>query len=431
MVSSISCGVKSWISNHKWLSALTLGVVIAISLTSLGGRFVSWISQRAGTTKKVDDVTKDLLSSKKSDKQPITPIQKIPTHEILKEVIGIAQKNHKFSGFNLPFINSQPPASTDAFSGIKSQMTLAQNVRVNGIGCVYNCYTWNKEPSLDAPIPDVIKNAAVYLPEDMTISEFEEMRKMAQQSVVSKKGLTGEQTQKLALNLGGIVIEATLPCKASFLLGNKRDDVDIHYIFQTGLNFAGEGGGGIPLTDLKGGSTKITDYYKRNAEAAISSAIKNKSDVLVFNAGIGTGFFGGNYKESVKQANIDGICSAYREAKNEENTLQVIVVGFSEAQKKQLNDLGIQTVKADKDTVAALLAKHLRVSLTIAGDPMSIIGIHGPGFWWETVGSASDEERAAFLTPCYVLGHIPITVYSKKEQATKIAALSEFMRELE
>jgi hypothetical protein len=58
---------------------------------------------------------------------------------------------------------------------------------------------------------------------------------------------------------------------------------------------------------------------------------------------------------------------------------------------------------------------------------MSILGIHGPGLWWETAGSASDEERAAFLSPCYALGYIPISIFEGDMNVKTIPALSEFM----
>lgn len=311
-------------------------------------------------------------------------------------------------------------------------MKLTPRVQVNGIGNVSNCYTWQEIPSLNGMSPKDIKNPLVSLPEGITLETFSRMREEVQQAVVSRKGIAPDSAARVSLNLSGIVIESPMPCQAGVILRDQSSDVEIHYIFQTGLNLAGVGGGGIPHPRLYEAEPDIELYSKKNARAALSSAVRNQSDVLVFNLGIGAGFFAGRYGCRVKEANVRGIIQAVQEVKSKGERLEVIVpnIGLTSSQIKDLTDAGICIIGADKDAVAALCAQEgYKVSLTIGADPMSILGIHGPGFWWETVGSASDEERAAYLSPCYVLGHIPINVCSENGsfEPTKIAALSEFM----
>lgn len=437
---------KSYVAQHKAACALALGVIIAIGLKSFGGRLISWLSQGNGTTKKTDDLgTKTLKDTKSSleenrkleeqvnKKDDIQSKMNAKHQTKINEVVKLCEEKYWFSGFSVNYLKQGDQAlscnSLDLMT--KMQMICTKNVFVNGVGKVYNCYSWQACP------PDTNQEsikASVRLPEDMTVEGFADMRRLAQQAVITKKGLDSVQAQELALKLGGIVIEATLNCRARFLLGGDQPDVSLHYIFQTGLNFTGVDGGGIPLTNLQKGVKEIKDYYHRTAQAAVESSLVNQSNVLVFNAGIGTGYFGGDYVDFVKQANVDAICSAYTQAKRDRRNLKIMVpnVEFLDKQIDQLNNAGIQIFKADKDAVSALLAKEgFKVSLTVAADPMSTLGIHGPGFWWETVGSDSDEERAAFLTNCYLLGHIPINVYPKGAQATRINALSEFMRPLE
>lgn len=477
--------VKSFTSTHKVLCALTLGLaIVGYSIGNLSGRTVSWIQECMKTTKKTDTVARDRLlpetkplpdqqanknnvqfyptepettpaerattqdhsdeisdlGSRRASKIPTAGISseepaeatnsKPMTREMLSMVRGVCEKYYTFKGsFGLPKSNKQP-ASEDVFHSIaRDQMTLTKNTKVKGIGNVQNCYTWNQSPSLEANVPECIQNAAVRLPKEITLSDFEQMRKVAQEGVVSQKGIVAKTAQELALKLAGIVIEATLPYRTESLL-NEGADVSVHCIFQTGLNFAGVGGGGVPLSNEKEGAKEIEKYYQLNAQAALHSALTNKSDVLIFNIGIGTGYFGGNYKPQVKQANVDAICSALEQAKTEGKSIEVIVpdISYTQEQIKKLEDAGILIVKADKDAVTALVGRQgATVSQTIAADPMSILGIHGPGLWWETVGSASDEERAAFLSPCYALGYIPIHVYEQGKMPKKIAALSEYM----
>jgi hypothetical protein len=250
-----------------------------------------------------------------------------------------------------------------------------------------------------------------------------------QKAVVAANGISDKRAQEIALSLGGIVVEGVVPYDVPQLLGigEKRN---MHMIFQTGLNFYGTVGGGIPLTS----PNEVTDeqinaYYAAAAKAAVQSALQNKSEHLVYNTGMGAGFFAGKKGEVVKQATVTGLIAACKE----KGKLEVYVpdVGYSDDQRTQLVDAGCYVLKCDKDALAALLAEEHgdgKVSLHIAGDPMSTLGIHGPGLWFESAGSASDEERAAFLTPCYLLGHIPLEIVQEgKAEGTAIAALSEFM----
>ncbi|MBA3237806.1 MAG: hypothetical protein H0T62_05565 [Parachlamydiaceae bacterium] len=365
--------------------------------------------------------------------------------KIIIEVKDKAEKDHKFEGYSLSDKDGQlgvlnlETKKRDLSKAASSPPDLAKmelkiGVRAKGIGTIANCYTWSKPPAKSGIVPEEIQNPAVRLPKGMTADNFNSMRSLVQNGALSN-GIDGGQSREIALNLGGITIEATLPYKAGILLKDEGDDVNIHCIFQTGLNFGGNAGGGIPVTG-RVDEKQIQEFTKKNSFAAISSASQNGSDVLVFNIGIGVGFFAGDKGDIVKQGNVDGLCEAVkanRKAKigKNESQMEVIVpnVGFNPKQLKQLESVGIKVIAADKGAVAALCAREgLKVSETFAGDPMTMLGIHGPGFWWETAGSASDEERAAYLTPSYALGHIPINVHEAgKPTPTKIAALSEFM----
>jgi hypothetical protein len=354
------------------------------------------------------------------------------TQQKLEEIVKITEEKYPFEGYSVPTMNqSKDAASFGAIPAIQeNKMTLKSGVSVPGIGNVSNAYFWKNKPSIDAKVPSTIKDAGVYLPKSLSGTEFNKMRQFAQEGVVSGKGITPQQAQNIALSLGGVTIEANLPYKAGALLNNKGPDVEIHCIFQTGLNFAGQGGGGIPLTHHKSAEKKIYPFSQKNADAALTSAIRNKSDILVFNLGIGTGFFGGPYGDKVRKANVKAICTAATRAKANGEQIEIVVpnANLSLEEKQELMKAGIRIVNGDKDAFAALAARaKLKVSNTVAGDPMSILGIHGPGFWWETAGSASDEERAAFLSPSYALGHIPINIYEVGKPPQKIAALSEFM----
>lgn len=387
--------------------------------------------QSKKTTEKATNLADQLLTLRKARASDSTATPQ-STKQTLDTVVIIAADKYPFLGYSVPGIpNYTHAASYNKVPAIKDgKMTLTKNVIVENIGRVSNCYTWKEKPSLDAIVPTSIKDAAVHLPKNLSASKFNKMRQTAQEGVVSGKGITPETAQRLALALRGVVIEASMPYKAGALLQDRKPDVVVHCIFQTGLNFAGSGGGGIPLSNTESAVREINNFSEDNAEAALTSAIRNKSDVLVFNLGIGTGFFGGQQRDSVKQANVEGICKAMESARKKNAMVEVIVpnVRLTPSQMKQLKDAGIRIVSADKDAVAALCArKGLRVSETVAGDPMSMLGIHGPGFWWETAGSASDEERAAFLSPSYALGHIPINLCEFEKPAQKIAALSEFM----
>lgn len=319
-----------------------------------------------------------------------------------------------YGGVGLPV--SKPPA------GMVHEELAKTTPNIGNVGM---CHVWKTKPEINAKIAPEIKNAAVRLPKGLSKEQYDQMRKAAQQGVINEKGITAQQAVSFAYDLAGVVIEATLPYKADKLLKDKGPDVNVHGIFHTGLNFAGIGGGGIPA-DPNMAEPQIQAYVQKNTQAAVDSALKNKSDVLIFNIGIGAGFFAGPNKEKVKQVNIDSICQAAKHAGNKLKTA-VSDIGFTPAQRAQLEAAGIQVFKGDKGAMAALCARAgLKVSETVAADPMSILGIHGPGLWWETAGSASDEERVAFLTPCYAVGHMPIDVYEGNKRS-RIAALSEYM----
>jgi hypothetical protein len=129
-----------------------------------------------------------------------------------------------------------------------------------------------------------------------------------------------------------------LPFNAGALLQDGEDDVDLHAIFQSGINFAGVGGGGIPIPVqyMQEAKDSIFDYSAENAKAALAAALYNGSQVLVYNIGIGAGFFAGNYKNRVKEANINAVCQAAALMKDSQSQqVEVVVpnIGYSELQK--------------------------------------------------------------------------------------------------
>lgn len=340
------------------------------------------------------------------------------------------EKKHAFSGYEISKMkNIKDAESYNVFHNLadkKMNHKRSSNPTPN-IGIVQDIYTWKEDPDINAIIPNTIKNPKVQL-NNIDFEEYNKYRQITQEAVVANQGISDDQVNQIALNLSGVVIEATLSYNAGAILNDDGEDTELHYIFQSGINFAGIWGGGIPVKNANSISDKdIKDYSENNAKAALKSATNNKSDVLVFNIGIGSGFFGGMKKHTVKQANVDGIINAVQ---NEDSSVQVVVpnAGLSDDQISQLEEAGIKVFKGDKDAAAALLSREgLKVSSSIAADPMSILGIHGPGLWWESAKSASDEERAAFLSPCYMLGHIPIDITDSDGNSEKVAALSQFM----
>lgn len=374
--------------------------------------------------------------------QTSPPTKSDPTRALLESAVKEMAKYPFPDGYCIPKLDKtkatrvtsgiaakQYAISNTCFEDHRKKMVLTPNVtHIPGVGGVGNCYTWKTSPSVTDSVPHYITNPAVRLPKGITAQQYAQMRKTVQEGVTTLKGINDTERDEIAIKLGGIIVEGTLLYKAQYVLNDEGENVNVHCIFHTGLNFSGNGGMYLPK-GVDGATLK--EYSKRNAEGALNSAINNKSQVLIFNIGIGAGLFGGMYGNAVKQANVDGICAAVKAAKANKSTIEVVVpdMRFTDEQRKQLTDAGISIVKGDKDALAALCARQgQKVSLTVAGDPMSSLGIHGPGLWWETVGSLSDEERAAFLSPCYLLGHIPIDVYEEGQQnPTKIAALSEFM----
>lgn len=355
------------------------------------------------------------------------------TNKAMQQASDYPYKGYGVSGIEEGVSNranlASKAASYGAMANLRKNMTQKETGVVNGIGHVGTCYTWNVPPTLNAKIPEGIQDPAVRLPKGLTASKYAEMRKKVQKAVISGTGLTPEEAQETALSLGGVIVEATLPFKAGVLLGDDQGDINIHCIYQTGVNLKGIEGGGIAVTNVDKALAKLPEFALANAKAALKAA----KGALVYNIGIGTGEFAPfKQKKAVKQANVDALCQAVQDSKDKGEPLPRIVVpnvGFSEEQQNKLKGAGIEIVAADKDAIAALIAREGgNVSLTIAADPMSMLGIHGPGLWWESAGLGSDEERSAYLTPCYAVGHIPIDIYEEgKEAPTKSAALSEYM----
>lgn len=357
--------------------------------------------------------------------------------ELLLEKLG---PQHEFHGYALPKISSKSKdAPQGHFRALAKKMNLTENVQVPGIGSIKHRYLWQTSPTLDASVPAHIKKPTVRLPAHLSFEKFDQMRKVAQAGA-AEKGVDATTARDLVGNLKGVVVEATLPYNAKGLLQDDGDNVEIHCIFQTGINLNGYTGGGIPLppsvsdpaereSDVK---KLIIEYSTENAKAALSAAVANASNVLVFNIGMGTGFFAGSRGNAVLDANIVGFCNAVKEARAKGNKIDVIVPELSsmtDEHRKLLMDTDVMVLRADKGAVAVLCARQgCIVSESVAGDPMSMLGIHGPGFWWESAGSASDEERMAFLTTdCYSIAHIPIDVQAEGQPSKKIAALSQYM----
>lgn len=348
----------------------------------------------------------------------------------------------------------EPMAIISSLRLLKSRM---QPLEILNIGKVYTRYTWTKAPGLDREFTADLKKTfriegeRVTLPEGLTSEKFNELRQCLQKGVISGKGITAEQALEAATLLGGVTIQATLGVRADVLVDARlgKDEGErftpIHTIFQSGLNLNGYGGGGVPVRGI--GTNHLQDkieetiqvYTLKNARAAVTAARVNQSDILVFNLGIGAGCFAGSYGQEVKQANINALCTAAKELHASGQRMHIIVpnIALSANQTKQLKAARIEIIAADKGAVAVMYAdKGLIVSETIAADPMSMLGVHGPGFWWETAGSASDEERIAFLAASYPLGYIRMPVYSEREQVKPkdeqvpkvwIPALSEYM----
>lgn len=359
--------------------------------------------------------------------------------------------------YEAPFMQDRQPLSANVAPLTDGSMLCNQRVFARAIGYVGNAYVWAPDKiSLDAPCPTGIKDPIVRLPKGFKTDSYNLIRRQVQSGVVEAineqrgmvanalanvaqgfglsagpGGISEQEADDIALTLGGVVVEATVDYFAHAMLGDEIPDQPVHMIFQSGMNLTGSDGGGIPIQNLREAVVRLPQYTYLNAKAAIESAHKNNSDVLVYNIGIGCGFFAGNYSANVKKANVEAVVKALETFQQEGHSLEVIVpnIGYVSDQETRLEALGVRIIPADKDAVAALCARAgLVVSVSVAADPMSMLGIHGPGLWWETAGSASDEERAAYLSPCYGIAHTPILIYEEGcEDPIKVAALSEFM----
>ena len=403
---------------------------------------VDRLSESVGTAESVDRLSESVGTAESTERrQPLNEQQK---RQILDDKASLAEGQYPFNrddglgGYSVPGHTTTASAASHApfHALIGDRMSSEDKVTVGGIGKVKKCYTWKTAPSIDAAVPEGISGAAVRLPKGTKTKNFNKMRQQVQGAVVSKTALRPKDVKDISFAMAGVVIEGTMPFHAGALLNDGGADTEMHCIFQTGLNFGGPSGGGMNLgrqdslaKETRNLDKKISKFAAKNAAAAVEAAVRNGSDLLVFNVAIGTGAFGGGAQ--VKQANVDGLCKALKKAHKKGKSLEVAVPNarLTPEQTQQLKEAGIRIVTADKDKYAALCARDgLKVSNTVAADPMTMLGIHGPGLWYESDGSKSDEERAAFLTPCYALGHMPIDIHQAgKKDPTRIAAMSEFM----
>lgn len=255
-----------------------------------------------------------------------------------------------------------------------------------------------------------------------------------QEDAMQLHNLDKELAEEISTSLSGVVIEATVPFNTGAFTRKENNNYDVHTIFETGLNLNSYSGGGVPVPEEEYEKTQklIPEYSKKNAEAAILSALENGSNCILDNIGKGTGNFGGKYGAKVKQANINAIIESAKEYAKEihEAGLVIIVpnIGIKEEDIKRLEEVNIIVINGDKDAAVALLAeKDLTVSTVIAADPMTMLGVFGPGLWYMWVGCASDEERAAFLTNCFLLGYINLDIIQTNGELKRVAALSEFL----
>jgi hypothetical protein len=270
----------------------------------------------------------------------------------------------------------------------------------------------------------------------MGIDQYTKLREEVQGAALTRSGLGEARAKEIAYSLGGMSFTGIYPFQIDNLLKGipglqtltEGETVNMHYIFQSGLNFMGAEGGGIgcskELTD-----EQIMQYYQANARAAVYAAVENGSDILVYNPYIGSGFFCSNKEQPIViEANKIAILNAVNEYKKSHPGCALKVMLPMDREARFSKDDFI-CKRCDKDRAAAVLVKNsYKVSLHIAGDPMVMCGLHGPGLWWETCGMASDEERQAFLSPCYKGGYTPVVIKSSSDEE-QTAILSEFLVE--
>lgn len=357
------------------------------------------------------------------------------------------RQNLSYNGYQSGIPSKAYAYSNQSVKRMTTDMVMVKynpGVRIPFVGEVGDTYVWTQRPDdisaarLLAGAP--YRNPMVRLPLNYDIPQFNNDRNVIQRAVLRTYELKNAKgVDQIALALGGVILEATMPCYCKeWIPARKENDVLIHCIFQTGLNFTGNGG--LKINDAQSllQGPQVLAFAQANALAAAESAVSNQSDFLIFNIGIGAGFFANRINglpAQIEEANVNGLCFAAQKYQYTKLRIVVCYKRFEKkhkSKKKQLQDAGIVFLLGlDQDAVAAVLAAddRFRVSKTIAADPMTMLGVHGPGLWWQSVGSASDEERAAYLSDCYGLGHIPILVIPQKGKGNpaKIAAISEFM----
>lgn len=296
---------------------------------------------------------------------------------------------------------------------------------LDGLGKMGTHYVWKQKAELDFSDFGIENPELSALDQDL-LSSYLSAREEIQKAVMSKTGISDKNvTDTYALMLGGVSLSAFLPLESGRMFGEDPSVQDsVLAIFLSGLNLSGYPGGGVPFSDPDGiNNETLFSYYESLAEVAVETALRNCCDALVYNIGIGSGFFAGPKAEEVKLANIKALVKVKKD-------LQILVpnIGLSKASLEELQLAGVTVIKADKDAAAVVCSRMgLKTAVTIAADPLSLYGAHGPGLWFEDVGPASDEERFAHFSYCDLLNRGLINLVECNRDKGQVI-LSEFMK---
>lgn len=283
------------------------------------------------------------------------------------------------------------------------------------IGAVKTLHLFKEKPAIGEMAVSHDRN--IFLPSSITPEEYNESRKLVANAIIHGQNITAEQGHKIAQSLGGVVLaqKANMWTTAflaqdsgAFPDSSKADQFkEVLYLNSSGLNFSGTEEAGCIPCDPNMADADIKAYYQKMAKGCIEASAKNDVDVLCYNMGAGTGCFGGQKGSLVRNFQKESIVQEFIEFKqaNPQSNLKLFLSTLHAGEKTYIDQKAAESgyadsiytsIGTDKDKAAAHFAeKGLKVAVTVASDPLVILGVHGSGLWVETNPNGSDEEKQA------------------------------------
>ena len=271
--------------------------------------------------------------------------------------------------------------------------------------------------SIDQPTDyDTGVKPAVLLPQGILLADYDRLRIKAASPVVSDEGLSVEDSTNIAKSLAGILMEATLPLSAQDINGVENDFVKVHLIFQASLNVIYSMGG--LAVDPQIDDQDIREYYVHSVEAAFEAAIRNRSQILVYNAGKGMEYVGKRQAQLVLETNVDSLCIEINRLRAEGKQLIVVVQdtpgGLPPRLRTKLEDRGAIILRGDRRRFSVLAAKQgFVVSEVVDAWAVQMLGLMKLGI----------EHN-------YDINSRPILVYECGANPTLIPSVRQFVPEL-